>query len=537
MRYQLTRREWLYRSAVAAAVWSTGGVHQLVAAEDTVADTAQGRVRGIRVDGVHMFRGVPYGGATEGAGRFMPPTAPQAWTGVRDAMKAGPRAVQGPANIFMNPFIGEYFSGGRPDRQSLSEEAESENCLNLNVLTPGLTGRRAVMVYIHGGGFTQGSGVLTALSDRFVRENDVVLVGINHRLNMFGYLYLGGLSEKYADSGNVGQLDLVTALRWVKENISRFGGDPSNVMIFGESGGGGKVSALLAMPSATGLFHRAIIESGSQLRVNERETASRSAQDALEKIGVTAQTLDQLPTLPLEKLRTAGGGTGPVVDGRSVPTQTWDPAAPAISANVAMIIGNCKDEQTLFSMQNAALYSLDADGLRKQIVDGGMPLDATDKLIALYRRDYPSDSPTDIYFRIITDRGTRENAMTQAERKVAQGKASVYMYYFGWNTPLVQDGKAIKAFHTAELPLAMRLVKYPESEPVSKQIAGAWAAFAKSGNPNHSGLPNWPTFDIQKRATMVFDIPSRVVNDPNREERALLKANPPSGGRGGRGAT
>ena len=435
----------------------------------------------------------------------------------------------------MNPLIGEYFSGGRPDRQSLSEQPESENCLNLNVLTPGLTGRRAVMVYIHGGGFTQGSGVLTALSDGFVRENDVVLVGINHRLNMFGYLYLGGMSGKYADSGNVGQLDLVAALRWVKDNISRFGGDPTNVTIFGESGGGGKVSALLAMPSASGLFQRAIIESGSQLRVGDREAASKSAHEALQKIGVTAQTLEQLQMMPLEKLRTAGGGIGPVLDGRSIPSQTWDPAAPAISANVAMIIGNCKDEQTLFSMQNAALYPLDADGLRKQILDGGMPSDATEKLIALYKRDYPSDSPTDIYFRIVTDRGTRENATTQAERKVAQAKASVYMYYFAWNTPLADSGKAIKAFHTAELPLAMRLVKFPESEPVSKQIAGAWAAFAKKGNPNHAGLPNWPAFDVQKRATMMFDVPSRVVTDPNHDERALLRAYPATNfGRGGR---
>ena len=175
---------------------------------------------------------------------------------MREAVNAGPRAIQGPANIFMNPLIGEYFSGGRPDRQALSHQEESENCLNLNVLTPALTGRRAVMVYVHGGGFAQGSGVLTALSDRFVRENDVVLVGINHRLNMFGYLYLGAFSEKYADSGNVGQLDLVAALRWVRDNISRFGGDPANVTIFGESGGGAKVNALLAMPSANGLFQK-----------------------------------------------------------------------------------------------------------------------------------------------------------------------------------------------------------------------------------------------------------------------------------------
>ena len=521
----LTRREWLYGSAAAAAAWSAGGVgHLLAQVEDTLGETAHGRIRGLRVDGVHIFKGVPYGGPTEGAGRFMPPAEPLAWTGVRDALKAGPRAIQGPANIFMHPLIGEYFSGGRSDRQALSHQEESENCLNLNVLTPGLTGRRAVMVYIHGGGFTSGSGVLTALSDRFVRENDVVLVGVNHRINMFGYTYLGAFSDKYADSGNVGQLDLVASLRWVRDNIARFGGDPGNVTIFGESGGGAKISALLATPSANGLFQRAIIESGSRLTAGDREGAARSAREALKKIGVTEQTLDELQTMPLERLRQAGTGTGAIVDGRSIPAQPWEPAAPAQSATVPMIIGNCKDEQTLFSVQNAALYALDAEGLRKQVIDGGLPADAADKLLALYRRDFPSESPTDLYFRITTDRDPRERAITQAERKAAQGKAPVYMYAFEWNTPIADGTKAVKAFHTAELPLAMRLVKYPESEPLSKQIAGAWAAFAKTGNPNHKGLPAWPAFDAQKRATMLFNTPSRVVNDPNREQRALLKA-------------
>ena len=238
--------------------------------------------------------------------------------------------------------------------------------------------------------------------------------------------------------------------------------------------------------------------------------------------------------MPLDKLRGAGGGNGPVLDGRSIPTQTWEPDAPAISADVSMIIGNCKDERTLFSVQNEALFALDATGLRQQIVESGIPADAIDKVLALYKRDYPSDSPADTYFRITTDRGTRENAITQAERKVAQGKAPVYMYYFAWNTPIVVNGnRPIKAFHTAELPLAMRLVRYPESETLSRQIAGAWAGFAKSGNPNHSGMPSWPAFDVHKRSTMVFDLPSRVVNDPNRDERASLKAYPPSDGRGG----
>src|SRR4051812_34873152 len=238
-----------------AALYSTRPALAVTTERSPIAETRQGRVQGASVRGVHMFRGIPYGGATESTGRFLPPSKPAKWAGVRDATLTGPRCVQGPENIFTHPIIGEYFAGGRPDRLELAKQTDSENCLVLNVLTPGLRGKRPVMVYIHGGGFTSGSSALTLFSDGLVREQDVVLVGVNHRLNVFGYTYLGGLSSKYA-TGNVGQLDLVAALEWVRQNIAQFGGDPSKVMIFGESGGGAKVSALMAMPAAKGLFHK-----------------------------------------------------------------------------------------------------------------------------------------------------------------------------------------------------------------------------------------------------------------------------------------
>ena len=518
----LSRRQLLQASLI-AGLWRPAELAaQSLVTADVIAETTMGRIRGVAVDGVNIFKGVPYAGNVDGPGRFLPPPPAERWTGLRDCTKTGARAIQAPGVLFMNPLIGEYFSGGRSDRAKVAEQTESENCLGLNVLTPGLTGRRAVMVYIHGGGFTGGSNVLTAFSDRFVRENDVVLVGVNHRLNMFGYLYLGAFSEKYADSGNVGQLDLVAALRWVRDNILRFGGDPGNVTIFGESGGGAKVSALLAMQSAKGLFHRAIVESGSPLSATTTDAATRSAKAALDTLGLTAEQLDQLHTMPLEKLRTAGGGSGAVMDGRSVPLQTWTPGAPATAAGIPMIIGNCKDESTLFSRQTPDLFSLDMSGLRERVVEGGVPASAVDELIACYQRDYPSDSPSDIYFRISTDRGARMNAISQAERKVAQGSGAVYMYYFAWNTPIADGKMAIKAFHTAELPLAMRLTRYPETEPLSRQIAGAWAAFAKTGRPTHAALPDWPAYDITRRATMVFDLPSHVVNDPNRDERVAI---------------
>ena len=218
----------------------------------------------------------------------------------------------------------------------VASQTESENCLVLNVLTPGRRGRLRVMVYIHGGGFTSGSGVLTAFSDRFVREEQVVLVGINHRLGVLGYAYLGAISSKYADSGNAGQLDLIAALQWVCDNIANFGGDPKNVTIFGESGGGAKISTLLAMPAAEGLFKRAIVESGSMLRVVDLESAAKLGKDLLDTCGLSAAQVDELQNLPLDRIMAASPGSGsgamirlgPVVDGRSIPQQTGNRRRP-----------------------------------------------------------------------------------------------------------------------------------------------------------------------------------------------------------------
>jgi para-nitrobenzyl esterase len=489
------------------------------AADGPVAETRQGKVRGGEVNGVRIFRGLPYGGPSEGAGRFLPASKPQKWAGVRDATVTGPRCTQGGSNIFLDARLGEYFGGGRADRVALAQQTESENCLVLNVLTNGLRGKRPVMVYIHGGGFTNGSGLLGLYSDAFVREQDVVVVSVNHRINVFGYLHLGELSPKYPDSGNIGQLDLIAALEWVRDNIAAFGGDPANVTVFGESGGGAKISALLAMPGAKGLFHRAIVESGSALQVATRDDADKRTRAVMDKLGLGPSRVDELQRVPADKLLAAGRGMNPspVLDGRSIPAQTWTPGAPAVSATVPMIIGYCKDEQTLFSLQDTALYSLDEAGLRDRAAKAGVP----EKLIAAYRTDYPKETPTDLWFRMVTDRGTGRNALVQAERRAEQGKAPVYLYYFAWNTPLV-DGK-IKAFHTAELPLAMRLVRYPESEQLSRQISAAWATFARTGNPNHKGLPAWPAFDTTGRATMVLDAPaSAVVKDRDREERLII---------------
>jgi para-nitrobenzyl esterase len=441
---------------------------------------------------------------------------------VRDATVTGPQCVQAGGNVFTSAQLGDYFGGGRADRPELAKQPMSENCLVLNVLTKGLKGKRPVMVYIHGGGFNSQSGLLTLFADRHVREQDVVLVGINHRLGVFGYTYLGGLSDKFA-VGNVGQLDLVAALQWVKENIVNFGGDPNNVTIFGESGGGGKISVLMGMPAARGLFHRSIVQSGSLLRVGEPEAATRSAKTLMDKLGVSKP--EDLQNISAQDLFKAGTGSGPVVDGHSILKQPWDPTAPVESAGLPMMVGNCKDESTLFG--GAQYQNLDEAGLKSVLAKNRIPAEQIDPLLVLYRRDHPNESPSDLYFRISADRGARRNAARQAELKLAETNTKVFVYYFQWNTPV--DGGKLRAFHTADLPLEMRLTLYPESEQLSRHLSAAWAAFARTGNPSQKGLP-WPAYTLEQRATMIFDVKqSKAVNDPDRDERLALRDLTPGG--------
>jgi para-nitrobenzyl esterase len=486
------------------------------------AETGYGKIRGVDSDGVLFFRGIPYGGPTEGAGRFLPPTKPTAWTGIRDALMSGPRSVGAGAGVLDKGAVGAYFAGGR-SVDEVARQTESENCLNLNVLTPSLRGKRPVMVYIHGGGFNSQSGSLVLFADKHVREQDVVLVGVNHRLGVFGYSYLGGLSEKYA-IGNVGQLDLVAALQWVRDNIAHFGGNPRNVTIFGESGGGGKVGTLMAMPAAKGLFHKACIQSGSLLRVGEASRGTAAAQAMLTKLGLSnVDGLQGVPAVDLAKLNLGQGlSAGPVVDGHSLLRQPWDPAAPLESRDVPLLVGNDKDEARSTSLgTRRELFSLDWDGLKAAELKAGIPADKVDALLALYRDKHPGESPTDVYFRISTDRGARWNATRQAELKLAQGRAKVFKYYFQWNTPLF--GGQIKAFHTSDLPLTMRSVLYPESEQLSRALSGAWAAFARTGDPGQKGLA-WPAYTTAQRTTMMFDAAhSEALQDPDHDERIMLK--------------
>jgi len=499
-----------------------------------VAETTSGKIRGTSQDKINAFKGVPYGASTAGSGRFMPPSKPQPWTSVRDTLELGHQAPQ-------------IASGLIPEVAAVEDKGPlGEDCLVLNVWTPSLGAghKRPVMVWLHGGGYSTGSGGFTIYDGaNLARKHDVVTVTVNHRLNVFGFLYLADVGgEKYAHASNVGMLDIVAALEWVRDNIAAFGGDPGNVTIFGQSGGGGKVSTLMAMPSAKGLFHRAVVESASAIKGVSRSDATKSAEMILAKLGLKPNQLDELQNLPMDRVLSinAGGGPAgnqglrlaPVVDGRTLPSDPFDPTAPELSAKIPLLIGSVETEVTFMPRQQ--LDPIDDADLHTRVKQAARCDDAqADKLIEVYRKGRPSVSNIDLYLILASDTSFRAGVRTEADRKAAQasqGNAPVYMYYFTWRSP-VRDGK-LKAFHTLEIPFVFENVDIgrpmtgtgQDRYALSDKMSRAWAAFARTGNPNHKSLPNWPAFNTDQRATMIFNNECKTVNDPGKEERLALAA-------------
>lgn len=495
-----------------------------------IVETTAGKVRGVIENKVAAFRGVPYGASTAGSRRFLPPAKPEAWTGVKDTIELGHRSPQGPSGLI-------------PEVAAVdAKEPDGEDCLVLNVWTPSASSsaslghKRPVMVWLHGGGFTSGSGGFKIYDGvNLAGRHDVVVVTVNHRLNAFGYLYLADLGgAKYADASNVGNLDIIAALEWVRDNISHFGGDPGNVTIFGQSGGGAKVSTLLAMPAAQGLFHRAVIESGAALRGIPREAANKNTEAFLAKLGLKPNQADELENMPLDRLIQAlsGGRFGAVVDGKTLPANPFDPAAPAISANVPLLIGTTQTEVTFFAGQQ--LDPIDDAALHGRVKQGIRASDAdTDKVIGVYKKLDPAISNIDLYLESASDSMMWVNALAAAERKAALGKAPVYMYYFKWRSP-VRDGK-LKAMHCMEIPFVFdnpdagkpMTGSGEDRYALASKISGAWAAFAHTGNPSQKGLA-WPAYESSKRATMILDDKCELVDDPRREVRLALTSLPPS---------
>ncbi len=533
----IDRRKFCGMGTLAAGVLASTRFTKALAADGkpvpgaTVKTTA-GRIRGTLQDKVHAFRGVPYGASTAPPRRFMPPAPPQPWTNVRDAFELGNRSPQ----------LLSSFHGFVPPEVEVMDRDEpiSEDCLMLNVWTPGVgdSGKRPVMVWLHGGGFTSGSGGFICYDgDQLARKHDVVAVTVNHRLTTLGYLYLAGIGgEKYASSSNVGNLDIIAALEWVRDNIAAFGGDPGNVTIFGQSGGGAKVSTLMAMPAAKGLFHRAIVQSGASVQGLPKDAANKTAEAYLAKLNLKPNQVDQLQTLSLDQLlkATEPGGPplalAPVVDGRTLPRDPFAPTAPDVSATVPLLIGTVETEVTFFP--NQILDPIDDAELRKQVK--GAVRKATDdqveKLIAVYRSGRPKISNTDLFLILASDASFRAGVITEAERKAAQVQAAVYQYYFTWRSP-VREGK-LRSFHTIEIPFVFDNVDAAKSMTGSGQdryllaerMSTAWVAFARTGNPNHKGLPNWKPFESSHRSTMIFDRECRLVDDPNGAERLLLQS-------------
>lgn len=531
-------------AAIAAAGTLTSLLGRSAWAQDAATvEVAQGKLKGVRSDGVYIFKGIPYGGSVEGSGRFIQAPALAPWAGVRNALDYGPPCIQNNTDYsaWLDPKPG------------------AENCLFLNVWTPNTTGKRAVMVWIHGGGYSSGSGGLPIYDGAaLAKKGDVVVVTVNHRLNIFGYTHLAAFDKKYASSGNSGQLDLVQSLQWVAENIAAFGGDPGNVTIFGESGGGAKVSTLMAMPSAKGLFHKAIIESGSSLSVMTPENAEKTGRAVLAYFGFAPKDVTKLQSVPAGKLleaykKLAGGGMttggerhefGPVVDGIAIPKQTWTPAAPELSRNIPLLVGTNHDEAVAFI--DKGMFDVPADDaalrgrIKRAIIFASTLSDKDiDALIAQYRKQMPSASRIDLLVRISTDVGMRRSAIHQAERQLAQG-APVYMYEFDWGTPCF-GGKW--ALHGIEIPFVFGNLDYgiawdghdtnaerAAADPsgarfrLADQTLGAWAAFARTGDPSHKGLPEWKPYTLARRETMALGEKSKLQADPRREDRLFIES-------------
>jgi para-nitrobenzyl esterase len=507
----------------------------------SVVETTAGRVRGFTRNGVHIFRGMPYGDTTAGANRFLPPQKPRPWTDVRSSTSWGPVSPAGPRGGWRNDeeqFLYQWDDG-----------FPGEDMLRINVWTPGVNDgrRRPVLVWIHGGGFVSGSSQELRPYDgeRLARIHDAVLVSMNHRLNVFGFLDLSRIGgEKYASSANVGMLDLVLALEWVRDNIASFGGDPGSVTIFGQSGGGRKVSTLLGMPAAKGLFHKAVVLSGSHLRQIAPETSARLAQGVLDVLGLVRGDVAKLHDLTTEQLLTAGIAAqrklgpgagpgspapnwGPVVDGRVIPQHTFDPAASPLAAGIPMIIGNTYVEFG-GGINNPSAHQMTAAQLRDRMTPTYAARSA--EVIDAYQRLFPTARPFEIWGVIQGTQAYRINAVTQAERKAAQN-APVYMYWFGWRTPVL-DGRPL-AYHCQDLAFwfdnidlaAQATGGTDDARALATKMSSALVAFARTGNPNHAGITSWPAFTAATRATMVFENEQVMVrNDPDGEARRLVQA-------------
>ena len=519
-------RRTLIRSSLLLGLASTlpTGARAQQAAPSGVLRTRSGRVRGVMDRGIQVFKGIPYGADTAPR-RFMPALPELPWTGIRDARRFGAAAPQ----------------GGTDDGPG------SEDCLFLNVFTPALgDGRkRPILFYIHGGGYNNGSGS-SPLYDgvNLCRRGDVVVITLNHRLNAFGYLYLAELGgEDLQWSGNVGQLDLVQALHWVREHAHEFGGDAGNVTVFGQSGGGAKIATLMAMPAADGLFHRAMTMSGQQVTAAGPRAATQRTRLLLDALQLAPASIDRLRTMPAAELTKATQTRdpsrientslyfGPVLDARNLHRHPFYPDAPPQSAHIPMIIGNTRDETRAFLGNDPENFTLSWEQLPAKLQAQQYVDLLPETVIAEYRRLYPDYSPSQVFFAATTAGRSWRGAVEEAEARARQGSPA-WAYQLDWGSPL--DGGKFGAFHTLDIPLVFDNIAQPgsrtgtgaEAQSLADQMSGMLLAFARQGDPNHAGFPHWSPYTLEQRETMVFDLVPRLENDPRGGERKLYQRAP-----------
>jgi para-nitrobenzyl esterase len=553
------RRTWMKAAAALAGGAAAAGVgcsktenavaegarpsetHITVSDSNAIVDTTAGKVQGFTRNGIQTFRGIPYAASTAAGARFLAPSKPEPWKEARTALWYGKTCPQ-EARMGWESDVASFLSqwdDGQP----------GEDCLRVNVWTPGLDNKkRPVMFWIHGGGFSAGSGQEQPAyyGENLARRGDVVVVSVNHRLGVLGYLNLASFGSQYAESANAGMWDLVAALGWVRDNIANFGGDPGNVLIFGQSGGGCKVTTLMTMPAAKGLFHKAVVQSGSLSLAMKPEMSAKLGEAVVAQLGLSKAQIAKIHEAPVASLIAAGqaamaklsppaapGGPfrlpavmwGPTIDGKTLPAVPFDPAAPEISAGIPMLIGS-----TLHEM-NPAMGDPKAEGMTDAQLKDQLTKAYGDKaasLIETAKKLYPNQKPVAIA-AIIGASMFRLGVVAQCERKVAQNAAPVYMYQFAWETP-VMDGRP-RAFHCSEIPFVFYNTDVSAfctgggagPRALAAKVSDAWINFARKGDPNHPDLPQWPKYSKETGSMMVFNTTPEVKNDYDKDLRAILE--------------
>ncbi|EJJ29474.1 carboxylesterase/lipase family protein [Rhizobium sp. CF142] len=490
----------------------------------TIAKTTNGDVRGAAKDEGLVFLGMRYGAPTGGTNRFLPPQPVAKWAGVVDAFLPGPSAPQ-----LSKPDNTDAFYSWYSSIQPISED-----CLALNVFTPSCHGKRPVMVWLHGGGWRDGSGTAPGFDgSRLSSREDVVVVTVNHRLNLFGFLALDGGGERFADSGNAGVLDIIAALQWVRDNAEAFGGDPANVTIFGESGGASKVAALMASPRAKGLFDKAIVQSSAGARLAHGEEAIAASQSLAQAIGQPRLDPVELQTLPMERLldasRKAAGVHRGIIDGRTFFDDPFADAAPASSVDIPLLIGCTTTEFTYYMRNDARNFQLEFSDLRRRLARFfNIPAEETARIIDTYRSSEPEADASALLIAIATDQIFKRSTYGIANRQADVSRAPVYAYLFEWETP-IENGR-MRSPHTCEVPFifgttdiaAACIGRGTELLQLSETMMSVWAGFARTGNPRTQALPPWKPYGADTQHMMVLNLEPRLETDPSLPRRTVL---------------